>query len=294
MTPSDSLAWQIRIPQLALDFAFLLDGLLSVAALHTATSKDPHKADAYVNIAVEFQTRSLEEFQHAIHNVSSENCAAVFAYSIFTIVHGIVVPELTHTNPAVHESYGSSRLESIFVLFELVQGTTEITKLFGPALRRTFPADDDYWAGSSNELDEEGTVVFRRLHELNRLENSGHSEKFQIIETAMSQLKLCWQRYRGHQDSGSVLSWLAIVERDFVKYLRQKEALALLILVQWGFLLGQLDGKVWWASNSGLALVNDGLGILDTGNHIRAPDLAAAWLIYKNVLSSFNYTARPK
>lgn len=286
--PEDSVAWQLRVPQRALHFPFLLDGLLSVAALHTAVTKGSHEVAVYVDIAIEFQTRSLEPFQHAIHNISSENCDAVFAHSVFTIIHGIVVPALTKPTRAIGGANTASRLETIVVLFELVQGTAEVTKLFGRDLRRTFPAGEDYWAGSSEGLDEESNEAFRRLHDINHQKYSRHPGNFRAIETAISQLKRCCQRYRGYQDSGSVLSWLAIVDRDFVKFLQQKEALPLLILVHWGFLLGQLDGKVWWASCSGLALVNDGLSILYPDRHVQAGDLATAWLMYRNALSWFS------
>ncbi|KAL2839882.1 hypothetical protein BJX68DRAFT_258712 [Aspergillus pseudodeflectus] len=215
------------IPQRALHFPLLLDGVLSVVALHTTTTKTPEEAGVYIDMLVGFQTRSLEPFQRVIEAISPENCDAVFAYSVFTIIHGIAVPELT-------------RLETIFVLSELVQGTAEITKMFGQALQRT------------TALDAEDNEAFRRLH-----------------DATIPHLRMCCQRYRGHQNPGSVLTRLAIVDRQFVKSLREKDDLALLALVHWGFLLGQPDGETWWALRFGLAMVNKGLGSLNPDSHSR-------------------------
>ncbi|KAL2795536.1 hypothetical protein BJX66DRAFT_301854 [Aspergillus keveii] len=293
-SPADSAAWQVTIPQRALHFPFLMDGLLSVAALHTATTKGPEEASEYIDMAVGFQTRSLEPFQRSIQHISPENCDAVFAYSIFTIVHGIAVPELTYITRASSTAATdtSSRLERIFVLFELVQGTAEINKMFGQTLQRTFHNSEDYWAGSSTALEAEDNEAFHRLHDINNQENHDlDPRKFQLMEDAIAQLRMCCQRYRGHQDPGSVLTWLAIVDREFVRFLREKDILAILMLVHWGFLLGQLDGKAWWALRFGLALVNEGLESLNQETHVYATDLTAAWLAYRNALSVFSHGA---
>jgi hypothetical protein len=271
-----------------------MDGLLSVAALHTATTKGPEEASEYIDMAVGLQTRSLEPFQRSIQHISPENSDAVFAYSIFTIVHGIAVPELTYITRASSTAATdtSSRLERIFVLFELVQGTAEINKMFGQTLQRTFHNSEDYWAGSSTALEAEDNEAFHRLHDINNQENHDlDPRKFQLMEDAIAQLRMCCQRYRGHQDPGSVLTWLAIVDREFVRFLREKDILAILILVHWGFLLGQLDGKAWWALRFGLALVNEGLEGLNQETHVYATDLTAAWLAYRNALSVFSHGA---
>ncbi|KAJ0415797.1 hypothetical protein BJY00DRAFT_304626 [Aspergillus carlsbadensis] len=293
---ADSVAWQLTIPQRALHFPFLMDGLLSVAALHSATTKGPEEAGVYIDMAVGFQTRSLEPFQRAIQHISPDNCDAVFAYSIFTIVHGIAVPELTRLTRAVGAVApdASSRLEAIFVLFELVQGTAEITKMFGRTLQRTFTrCHEDYWAGSSIALDAADNEALCRLHEINHQKNRRlDTHRFEIMEAAIAQLRMCCQRYRGHQDPGSVLTWLAIVDREFVKCLRGKDPLAVLVLVHWGFLLGQLDGKAWWALRFGLALVNEGLRCLNRDAHVPAVDLAQAWVAYRNALSLFGHVDR--
>ncbi|KAL3444139.1 hypothetical protein BJX65DRAFT_283746 [Aspergillus insuetus] len=245
-------------------------------------------------MAAGFQTRSLEPFQRAIQAISPEKCDAVFAYSILTIVHGIAVPELTYITRASSSAPTdtSSRLERIFVLFGLVQGTVEITKMFGQTLRRTFHRSEDYWAGSSTALETQDNEAFHRLHDINHQENDNLDlRKFQIMEAVIAQVKMCCQRYRGHQDPRSVVTWLAIVDREFVKCLREKDTLAVLVLVHWGLLLGQLDGKALWAFRFGLALFNEGLGILNRETHVHASDLTAAWLAYRNALSVFSHAA---
>ncbi|OJJ00826.1 hypothetical protein ASPVEDRAFT_40336 [Aspergillus versicolor CBS 583.65] len=261
--PADRHVWQSVIPRRALDHDFLLDGLLSVAALHTASSSGRQTARPYLDAAMDFQSRGLKPFQNAIQNISPENCDAVFVHSIITIVNGIVFPQIA---AEITEFASSSVLENIFTLFNLVQGTAEISKLTGPWLKKSSLIPGDFWGSTSDSiLDTEIEQALTRLRELNRQENIEHPQRHGQIELAISRLRQCFQRYFSFRDPASVVTWLAIVDKEFVDYLHQEEPLPILVMVHWGVLLAELDGEVWWASKSGRALVSDALGILDRG-----------------------------
>lgn len=261
--PADLHIWQSVIPRRALDHDFLLDGLLSVAALHTASSSDRQTARPYLDAAMDFQSRGLKPFQNAIQNISPENCDAVFVHSMITIVNGIVFPQIA---ARVTEVDSSTVLENIFTLFKLVQGTAEISKLTGPWLQKSSLIPKDFWGASSDSiLDTEIEQALTRLRDLNRRENIEHPPRHGHIEFAISRLRQCFQRFFRFRDPASVVTWLAIVDGEFVDYLHEEEPLPILVMVHWGVLLAELDGKVWWASKSGKALVADALGILGRG-----------------------------
>ncbi|BCS23102.1 Zn(II)2Cys6 transcription factor domain-containing protein [Aspergillus puulaauensis] len=261
--PADLHIWQSVIPRRALDHDFLLDGLLSVAALHTASSSDRQTARPYLDAAMDFQSRGLKPFQNAIQNISPENCDAVFVHSMITIVNGIVFPQIA---ARVTEVDSSTVLENIFTLFKLVQGTAEISKLTGPWLQKSSLIPKDFWGASSDSiLDTEIEQALTRLRDLNRRENIEHPPRHGHIEFAISRLRQCFQRFFRFRDPASVVTWLAIVDGEFVDYLHKEEPLPILVMVHWGVLLAELDGEVWWASKSGKALVADALGILDRG-----------------------------
>ncbi|KAL4782632.1 hypothetical protein BJX76DRAFT_332295 [Aspergillus varians] len=262
--PSDGHVWKTLIPRRALDHDFLLDGLLSVAALHTAFTSDRSAARPYLDAAMEFQSRALKPFQTALQNISPENCDAIFAHSLITIVNGIAFPQIA-ANTA--EAEPSTVLENLFLLFELVQGTRVIKRMTGPWLQESPLIPRNFWGTwRAKDLDSDTDEALGRLDDLNRQENIGHPDRCAIIQTALSRLRQCFQRFFQLKDPASVLTWLATVDRGFVEYLRGQEPLPILIMVHWGVLLAQLDGKVWWASGSGTALVADALGILERRN----------------------------
>ncbi|CEL06921.1 hypothetical protein ASPCAL10088 [Aspergillus calidoustus] len=283
--PTDNHTWQVVVPRRALEDGdgdrengFLLDGLLSVAALHTAVrlSNSPKPEDrawkqVYIDVAMEYQSHALQPFQRAIQQISRDNCDVVFAHSLITIVNGIAVPQVLHVSEGRREDSKMNMLETIFTLFELVQGTAEINRITGPWLKDKDPClvYQDFWAAASGTaLDTETDAALNRLGALNDAENKSDitrhlgDGRFTLIEKAISLLRRCFQRYTALNDPVSVLTWLATVDRAFVDCLRRHEALLLLVLMHWGALLARLEGVVWWAGGSGRGLVGDVLWIL--------------------------------
>ncbi|KAL3454235.1 hypothetical protein BJX65DRAFT_302022 [Aspergillus insuetus] len=280
--PTDNHTWQMLIPRRALeedekDDGFLLDGLLSVAALHTAVRlsyspkpEDRARKQMYIDTAMEYQSRALTPFQRAIQNISRENCDVVFAHSLITIVNGIAIPQVLHIPNGHGEDSGMNMLETVFTLFELVQGTAEINRITGAWLKDKDPClvYRDFWGAASGTVLDAGTeTALSRLSALNVADNKSDTaphlgnERFTLIDRAISLLQKCFQRYTALHDPVSVLTWLATVDRGFVDCLRHHEMLPLLVLLHWGALLARLEGVVWWAGGSGRGLVSDVLEI---------------------------------
>ncbi|KAE8395536.1 hypothetical protein BDV23DRAFT_168708 [Aspergillus alliaceus] len=258
--PSYDHAWQIIMPRKALDHDFLLDGILSIASLHTAATKGPTQARPYIDTALEYQNRALTPFRHALNNITPANCDVIYAYSVITIASGIVLPQLSAENDG-----NPNTIENILHVFVLLQGTTEILKTNRAWLAQSsFPPVGDYWEGAARSLDRETEEAFERLTAMNRQKNSTFPEAYCITEEAVALLRRCFCRYSTMKDPGSVITWLAVVNRRFVDTLRGLEPLSLLILGHWGVLLAKLDGKVWWAFKSGRALVVDTLQVCGT------------------------------
>ncbi|KAE8312711.1 hypothetical protein BDV41DRAFT_538592 [Aspergillus transmontanensis] len=272
----DHRVWQTSMPRKALEFDFLLDGILSIASLHTAATKAPLEARSYIDTALEYQNRALTPFRHALNNISPANCDAIYAYSLITIACRIAMPHL-----AIGDNEGPNMIENILHVFELLQGTTEISKMTRAwSSQSSFPTVGDYWAPAAKCLDSETEEAFSRLTAINNQKNSTLPEAHRITDEAIDLLRRCFCRYSTMKDPGSVVTWLAVVNRRFVDMLRGLEPLSLLILGHWGVLLGQLDGKIWWASNSGRALVTDIMGVCGTG----VVEYGDAWLWPKREL----------
>ena len=252
--PSDYHVWQILVPKRSLEYDFLLNGVLAVAALHTATSIEPPAALSYIDAALEYHNMAFAPFRHALDHIAPSNCDAVFAHSIITTVIGIALPRLTSTRDE-----GSSMTENIVVVFELLQGVKNIIWISEPWLKtKLFTPRREFWKAAVSELDHDTDAALNKLVALNDDKMADlDPEKHRINSDAITLLRRCFSRHANALDAASVLTWLAAVDKDFVDCLRRRKPFPLLILMHWGVLLGTLDGQMWWARNSGKALVTE-------------------------------------
>ncbi|KAK2791441.1 hypothetical protein FQN52_004875 [Onygenales sp. PD_12] len=271
--PSDHHVWQVIIPHRALSHDFLMHGILSIASLHAASTADSVTARSlYIDTALEYQSRSLTPFRHAINNVTPSNCDVVFAYSVITIISGIALPQL-----AASRKEGPDMIENIFVLFELLQGTLQIAELARPWLEgNLFPSMRNFWAPTSpSPPDSEVEGALNRLFSLND-ENaaSAGADHHRMVKDAIILLRRCFNRYTCTRDTPSVITWLATIDKGFMDSLAAHDPLSLLVLMYWGVLLAELDDVAWWAAGSGATLISQVLGIMRADN----VPMNAAWM----------------
>lgn len=252
--PSGHDIWQMEIPRKALEHDFLLSGILAVAALHTATSIESRAALSYIDTALEYHNVASAPYRLALDNLTPLNCDAVFAHSIITTVIVISLPRLTATR-----GESSNMTENIVVVFELLQGIKKIIWISKPWLHtRLFTSRYEFWKDNLSEPEPEVDAALAKLTALNDDKMAAlDPEQHRINRDAIMFLRRCYSRHAVARDAASVLTWLAAVDKDFVDCLRRRQPFPLLVLMYWAVLLGKLDGQMWWARNSGKALITE-------------------------------------
>lgn len=252
--------WQIVIPRLALQYDFLMNGILALAALHIATTTESPTSLAYIDTALQYHNLSFAPFRAAIDNLTPQNCEAVLAQSIVTTVIGIALPRVT-----APRDDNSNMTENILLVFELLQGVKKIIHIGRSWIKINLYSrqKERYESMGPTELDSDASAAFDRLAMLNEeTVASMDAQQYLINKEVIDHLRDCYTLYASSQDPGEVLAWLAAVDKEFVDNVRRQQPLALLILMHWGVLLGELDGRWWWASNSGKSLVLELLQVL--------------------------------
>lgn len=251
--------WQIVVPRLALQYDFLMNGILALAALHIATTTESPTSLAYIDTALQYHNLSFAPFRAAIDNLTPQNCEAVLAQSIVTTVIGIALPRVT-----APRDENSNMTENMLVVFELLQGVKKIIHIGRSWIRiNLYSRQSERYGSGATELDSDASAAFDRLALLNEeTMASMDAQQYQINRDVIDNLRHCYTLYANSKDPGEVLSWLAAVDKEFVDTVRRRHPLGLLILMHWGVLLGELDGRWWWAQNSGKSLVLDLLQVL--------------------------------
>lgn len=261
--PSDYYTWKVILPQQALSHDFLLNGILALAALHIASTLEPPAALSYIDTALEYHNMAFAPYRHAIDNLTPMNCDAVFGHSVITTVIGISLPRLTASRDE-----SSNMTENIVVVFELLQGVSKILNISRPWMKtRLFSSGSPFFDVDCTKLDQKADAAISRLMRLNdESVTDANADQHRINKDAISILHKCFCRYTNNGDPGSVLAWLAAVDKEFVHRLRSRRPFPLLILMHWAVLLDHLDGQVWWARNSGKALVSELLPVVPPGD----------------------------
>ncbi|RAL12522.1 Zn(II)2Cys6 transcription factor domain-containing protein, partial [Aspergillus homomorphus CBS 101889] len=257
--PVDHYTWQTVIARKAFQHDFLMSGLLAVASLHIAATMNSPEALSYIDTALEYHDRAFAPFRHAIDNLTPANCDAVFAHSVITTVIGIALPRLSSDREEIN-----TMTENIIVVFELLHGVSKIYTISREWLStQLVTSRKGFWETQLSILDSETETAFDKLTTLSHsMQDSVNEEQHRIIDEAIALLRRCFCRYNHSRDIASILGWLAMASKEFVHALRRRQPLALLVLMHWGALLVELDGKVWWAKNSGRALVSELLSAL--------------------------------
>ncbi|KAL4797802.1 hypothetical protein BDV19DRAFT_358027 [Aspergillus venezuelensis] len=250
VSESETRTWQVLVPRLALKHRYLMHGILSLASLHIATTRESSDdALAYIDAGLEYHSRSLEPFRIAIGNLTPENCDAAFAQSVATTAISLALPQLTATR-----ENALRMTDNILTVFELLQGVKKILTIGHSKawINLGLFRQGEFWKRDSiAQLDDDTDAALNQLSALNAQE--GMSASVDVLK----HLRHCFMKFTRSSDPAPVLSWLAAVDKGFVESLRQRQPFSMLVLAHWSILLTQLDGDRWWAKNSGRALISE-------------------------------------
>ncbi|KAJ5105301.1 hypothetical protein NUU61_002648 [Penicillium alfredii] len=263
VSESEIHVWQMIVPRLALDYRYLMNGILALASLHIATTLEaPPKALVYIDTGLRYHNQSFTPFRTAIANIAPQNCDAIFAQSVITIAISIALPQLTATR-----NTSPKMTENIITVFELLQGVKKILSVGQLWINLELFSQGEFWKGISTKLDADTETAFNQLTILNdKVVGKVDASQYCINQEVISHLRHCFMKFGHSADPAPVLAWLAAVNKNFVNSLQCRQPFSLLVLMYWGVLLGELDGSHWWARNSGRALVSellDELGTMD-------------------------------
>ncbi|KAJ5700808.1 hypothetical protein N7536_003821 [Penicillium majusculum] len=260
---SEYYVWQIAIPRLALQYDFLMNGILALGALHIAATIEPPESLVYIDTALQYHNLTFAPYRAAVDSINPMNCEAALAQSIVTTVIGIALPRVTAAR-----GENSSITENIVVVFELLQGVRKIHHIGASWIKlELFSRRKNPWDPGSVSLDSDTGAALERLDTLNdETLASIDPIQHQVNKDAILYLRHFSTRVANSVDPANVLAWLAMIDKEFVDNVRRRQPLALLILMHWAVLLGELDGQHWWARGSGRALISELLDVLHPGD----------------------------
>ena len=232
---------QVLVPRDALKYAFLMDGILALAALDMVRESTQAEAPRYARTALELYGRAVASYR-----------AELGAASI-----AIVACPWLETGPldlAKAAETWSQPLQ-LDLLDNSARTTIARLKTINDRLRLCIE-EDGRLAGSQTPLE------------------------YASYQAAIRDLERCFVMEVQAKMRGICIGWPTMVDQDYASAVKRSEAMALLVLMHWAALVDTLGKDVWWASKAGKNLVFELTDVLQHVQPTLGPDRweAVAWV----------------
>lgn len=245
--------WQNTIPRLALQYTFLLHGILAVSALHLASLR-PHRQREYTVLAAEHQDLALPLFRESVMNVDEQNCHAVFAFAI--VAAGYI---LASSQPT--ESLLDAGLGEAWGIVEWAQFVRNSYKAYTPQLWAHITAGplaltiepgivDDPNDFSASPDDHHLTELFPLLS-LPPIASAEDQAEMGEYRAALQELRRTYRMPHTSSTAGTYLpksapfAWILRVSSNFLAMLSERRPIALILLAHNCVLLKQFE-PAWY------------------------------------------------
>ncbi|KAI8628470.1 hypothetical protein F5Y19DRAFT_465151 [Xylariaceae sp. FL1651] len=277
--PEDIPYMQFIMPQEALRYDFLMNGIFVAAALHRATMTPEPQARGYFNTAMELYDRASRSFRTHLGKMDPATHHMLYIFSSMTAFINIAFSQCNFS-----EGDELNTLSTVTVAFDLLNGSVNIAQTdFQRLLDSPVPirAYLNYGLAVGDALDREIRAALARLANLNELYHSSRrqrttpasSDELSIVNTPQSDTTSTislppvtpWKTVVGllqhcfAEDQRGVLRGFCFVfpggaGPDFAAAVKASDPMALLILMHWTVLIDRAQGEYWWAKDLGRRL----------------------------------------
>ncbi|KAI8948979.1 hypothetical protein F4801DRAFT_429881 [Xylaria longipes] len=281
--PEDHHYMQSIMPQEALCYDFLLNGIFVAAALHRSTMTPEPEARRYFNIAMELYDRASRSFRTHLGKMNPATHHMLYIYSSMTAFINIAFSQCNFS-----EGNELNTLSTVAVAFDLLNGSLNIAQtdlqrlLDSPVPLRAYL---NYGVATDIALHHDTQIALSRLQSLNELY---HSSRYQgttpaassdelsmattplsdttisttttsvtsgrSYEAAIALLKLCFAEEQRALLRGFCFIFPGGAGPDFTAAVKASDPMALLILMHWTVLIDRSGNEYWWAKDLGTRL----------------------------------------
>ncbi|KIW31514.1 uncharacterized protein PV07_03159 [Cladophialophora immunda] len=249
-TPKNADVFRESVVKEAVKHVYLMEAILAFTSVQMASeTSDPVSMASYVRGALQHHSKAISALRHRLRHLPPSETGAIFACSILTMACTITFPLL----PDGAQDPTAAATESVLQLFNYIKGIASIVEINHRGLQdgpfhTIFEAPWDPCPVTGADRD----LLVQHLHRANDCFHCGpNSDQHQIYQRAIVEFEKIFttNRYR-------VIKWLYDAGDSVLDGLRTRDPVATVIFIQWGTLLGQLEG-LWWAQRLGQMLVTE-------------------------------------
>jgi type IV secretory pathway VirB2 component (pilin) len=261
--PQENKLMQEDLPREALKHPFLLHGMFASAALDLATScqNNASKAARYAQEALKYYNTSSGEFRRELDKLRPEIVHLLFVHAALGASACLVIPQ---SMPAIGErDPWTTATQRVISFFSMAIGATTIIKTYRADFDKAFPsvgAVRDLIGPSSlrflairdkSALDLIATIA-TRSH--NRYDDGQLLPRNDMYSRAIEWLMICFAAQAQGSVKGYFMSFPEFCGPRFLLAVKERDSMALLLLMYWGVLLHRSRTYYWWVGSTGRQL----------------------------------------
>lgn len=251
-------ALQNDLPKEGLRYPFLMHQILAFAGFHLAYTQ-PQRRHIYLKQASQHQNFTIHGMRKTLSGaVSSENCHATYATSIFICLGAFAVYPC-------YETYNTffSPIDSIAEIFTLITGMglilfTSDEELRAGPLKKLFT-----WRNEGSSSDHPCPELSGRLPLLEAQLDESSIEPGEEVKTCMKKataaLEECLNRVSqrgglGHAALRAAFLWPLLLSTQYLEWIKCRHPAAMVILAHYALILHSAEADCWYLRGWGRAI----------------------------------------
>lgn len=253
--PAVQKMWQQQVMAEAETSAHLAHSIMAVSALHLDHIHRRTHAQYRVE-AVRHQVLALAAFRVSLENIKHESCHALCASGSL----------LTYFAAGLPSSFGDANsFEGVNEVAELSRGVRLILQMSGDEVRCGMMGPMLNRISWSSDAPIVSIDVRDALQQLEANVNiaSAEEDARAVCLSAVNSLRETFEAMAVNGDhTVIVLIWLVLVDREFLRYIKARQPLTLVVLAHYSVALHR-SRRYWWSKDWGVRILSDVYVALD-------------------------------
>lgn len=249
--PEVQETWRVKVPIEAYSHPYLMHSLLAFAALHRNSLAGAGEPRHSHTSAARHYNNALATSKPALSNVTTDNCASLFAFSALIVLIAMALP-LHSPSRQLDDPITESMQISALVRGSKTIIQADFDHVKAGSMKALFPTG--FLAHQCDLPSDIRTALALLQRHVDACPDSDSAAKAAYKHT-IQLLELCFRNTVPDPENRMVvLSWLAMVPDDYLALLHARKSIAQVCLAHFAVLLHGLR-KVWWCGDWGKRLV---------------------------------------
>lgn len=248
----DTYIWRDAVFEDGLEFAFVLDAVLALTALHKAFL-NPREGQKHISNSLAYQDQGLRAYQAQLTDYNPRNCKALF---IFPVIMNISIIAMSRGYASMS---ATSPIRTLHSVLEILRGVKVIFHTSSDIIRTSVYQGLLSARGSQYTTCSPASVAgaMERLRKsMSNTTPQIGSDMLALYKVAIDTLEAHFQRYEHEGDVGAIISWPLGLGELGTELFRQGNRGMMLIFTHYGVLFLQVSGQ-WWARDFGARLIHE-------------------------------------